>query len=360
MTESTPLAKAAADALSSAAMVARVPNNDTTDRELEAIRHELSRTRRRLAWRSRAWAFGAAAAVVVAVLGARRLEREPAIIASKTTRIHSAHGEVSVHRGATLASGDTAQSGDVVVCRGPECRADLVLPSGSLAALQGDTRIALSSTGEVQLLGLDAGSARFDVVKLRASERFIVKTVDAEIEVRGTSFRVTVGDESCGSGRTRVEVFEGIVAVRHGSSEELLVAGQRWPAAPRTSAPAASSVTSVPAIATSASSASSISPVTPPATKSGVASTSDLSAHNALWAEAVAAKKRGDNAAALAGFTKYLAKYPNGFLAEAAEVERMRLLSGPARVEAAKSYLAKHPNGYARAEATAVVERGTP
>jgi len=299
-----------------------------------------------------------AAVIVVGVVAIRRspVRQAPALAGAPTTNVQSTHSGVSIERGSLLANGTSAQPGDIVACKGVDCRADLILPSGSVAAIQGDTRIALSSTSEVQLLRLDMGSARFDVVKLRAGERFIVKTVDAEIEVRGTSFRITVADEApCKeAGRTLVEVFEGIVAVRHGGTDAILTAGQQWPGAPCV-AP------SVPSAATSASVSATVAPTTiAPSTKLPGTSSSDLSAHNALWADAVAAKKRGDNPAALAGFTKYLAKYPNGFLAEAAEVERMRLLSGAARVDAAKAYLAKHPNGYARAEALAIVERGVP
>lgn len=353
MTESTPLAKAAAELLTSDALVARDPSPDTARLEVEVLRRELARTRRKTSLRNKALAFAAAAALVLGAIAVRRsmVRETPALAAAPTTRVQSAHGRVSIERGAAVVNGPNAQPGDVVTCKGAECRADLVLPSGSVAGIRGDTRIALSSTSDVQLLRLDTGSARFDVVKLRPGERFIVKTADAEIEVRGTSFQITVGEGACReAGRTQVEVFEGVVAVRHGSGDLVVTAGQRWPTAPCPAPPAPSAA---PAISVSVAPSTVAPPSKPAATSS-----SELSAHNALWADAVAAKKRGDNPAALAGFTKYLAKYPHGFLAEAAEVERMRLLSGPARVEAARAYLAKHPNGYARAEALAIVERG--
>lgn len=354
MTESTPLARAAADLLAGAAKGAPEASAETTRLEIDALRSELARTRRRAAWRNRAIVIASAAAIIVlAVIAVRRsMVRQPLpVAAAPTTRVQSAQGNVTIERGSAIVSAAAAQQGDTIACKGPDCRADLVLPSGSVAAMQGDARVALSSTSEVQLLRLDAGSARFDVVKLRPGERFIVRTIDAEIEVRGTSFRVTVAEqEPCtAAGRTRVDVFEGTVAVRHGGTDDVLTAGQQWPFAPCAPPPSTTSSASI------TSTPQSSAPATPP--KPSASSASDLSAHNALWAEAVAAKKRGDNAGALAGFTKYLAKYPNGFLAEAAEVERMRLLSGPARVDAAKAYLAKHPSGYARAEAQAIIER---
>jgi len=354
MTESTPLAKAAAEFLVTASKGPPEPSVETTRLEIDALRAELARTRRRAMLRNRAIVLASAAAILIAIIAVRRsMVRQPFPVASAPiTRVQTAHGSVTIERGSALVNAAAAQQGDVVACKGADCRAELVLPSGSLAAIHGDTRVALSSTSEVQLLGLDAGSARFDVVKLRPGERFIVKTIDAEIEVRGTSFRVTVAEqEPCkGAGRTRVEVFEGTVVVRHAANDNVLTAGQQWPVAPCALPPSTTSSTS-----TTAASAPTPAPALAP--KAPATSSSDLSAHNALWAEAVAAKKRGDNSAALAGFTKYLAKYPNGFLAEAAEVERMRLLTGPARVDAARAYLAKHPNGYARAEAQMFIER---
>ena len=68
----------------------------------------------------------------------------------------------------------------------------------------------------------------------------------------------------------------------------------------------------------------------------------------------MAARRRGDTSGALAGYERYLAKYPQGALAESATVERMRLLaaSDPARgAAAAKGYLARFPSGFARGEA---------
>jgi outer membrane protein assembly factor BamD (BamD/ComL family) len=77
-----------------------------------------------------------------------------------------------------------------------------------------------------------------------------------------------------------------------------------------------------------------------------------------MFARAVADKRRGQNAQAIADFDRFMAKYPGSPLAESATVERMRLLrsSDHARaLSAAKQYLARYPAGFARAEAEAIV-----
>jgi outer membrane protein assembly factor BamD (BamD/ComL family) len=81
---------------------------------------------------------------------------------------------------------------------------------------------------------------------------------------------------------------------------------------------------------------------------------SRLAEQNDLFADGVAAKRRGDNTAAIATFERFLARYPASPLAESASVERMKLLaasgSGLAK-GAATQYLARYPRGYARDDA---------
>ena len=77
-----------------------------------------------------------------------------------------------------------------------------------------------------------------------------------------------------------------------------------------------------------------------------------------MFADAMAAKRRGDSGEALADFDRFLARYPSSPLAESATVERMRLLrsadSGRATA-AARQYVGRYPNGFARAEAEAIL-----
>jgi len=134
------------------------------------------------------------------------------------------------------------------------------------------------------------------------------------------------------------------VVVRAQGRETIVAAGAAWPvdcAAPATVAP--EPTTSAIPTATARASA--------PRPKTAAAGGTALTEQNALFSDAAAVKKRGDRAAALQLYDRFLTKYPASSLAESATVERMRLLSGPARTAAARAYLAKYPKGFARAEA---------
>ena len=162
----------------------------------------------------------------------------------------------------------------------------------------------------------------------------------------------TPAEQGCGEGTTtRVSVVQGMAVVRHAGRDDELIAGAEWPSgcsrAPAASGPVAT---------------------LPPAGASGArvaaapSASSTLADQNNLFAVAVAARRRGDAAGAVAGFDRFLARYPASPLAESATVERMRALrtSDPARaVAAARQYLATYPSGFAHAEAEAIVA-GTP
>ena len=76
-----------------------------------------------------------------------------------------------------------------------------------------------------EIVRLTDGMATFEVEHLGDGERFRVVTGDAEVEVRGTVFDVSVEDDSLVS----VHVISGEVEVRPFEDEhEILVAGQWW------------------------------------------------------------------------------------------------------------------------------------
>ncbi len=228
--------------------------------------------------------------------------------------------------------------------------------TGTSAVLHEGTDLSVLSVSSVQVLRIDSGSVDFHVAKLAGAERFLVDTPDAEVEVRGTQFNVSIvsPEPSCGAGtRTRVTVTEGVVVVRHGRSEERVGANEQWPSrCGPSSGPAAILATDLPRAApvpggSVASARSSPSP-------------SSLAEQNALFASAVAARRRGDTRGALAALDHFLAIYPSSALEESATVERMRLLrsSSPGRVQAAaaaRDYLTRYPGGFARPEAEAVL-----
>jgi hypothetical protein len=218
----------------------------------------------------------------------------------------------------------------------------LAFATGTDVALGEAADMTIADEGATQSLRLDHGSLDLHVAKLSADQRFLVQTPDAEVEVRGTAFKVSLvpADATCGAGTpTRVAVSEGVVVVRHAGVESRVEAGQQWP-----------SGCAQPAVAARAGS-SAHGPAAP-------APASSLGEQNDMFADAMAAKRRGDAGEALADFDRFLARYPASQLAESATVERMRLLrtADPGRAAAAaQKYIGRYPNGFARAEAEAIL-----
>jgi hypothetical protein len=226
----------------------------------------------------------------------------------------------------------------------------LAFATGTDVALGEAADMTIADEGATQALRLDHGSIDLHVAKLSADQRFLVETPDAEVEVRGTAFRVSLvpPDATCGSGTpTRVAVSEGVVVVRHAGIESRVEAGQQWPS------------WCMQASAVASAHPSSGSPATRGSTAPAPAPASSLGEQNDMFADAMAAKRRGDAGEAIAAFDRFLARYPASQLAESAMVERMRLLRGadPGRAPtAARQYLGRYPNGFARAEAETILD----
>jgi ferric-dicitrate binding protein FerR (iron transport regulator) len=230
--------------------------------------------------------------------------------------------------------------------------ASLQLSTGTSMALAGRTSFRVDSQGSMQRFSLQQGELTAHVAKLTATQRFIIDTPDAEIEVRGTRFRLRVVEQAeiCGSGnRTRLEVTEGVVQARAGGTSVDVKAGESWPA----------DCTAKPEPAAKASTSAGVeAPAPKPAAvhgNDGQAAnerTSALAPQNDLFAEGVARRRQGDVNGALRAYQELLTRFPNGPLAENAMVERMRLLAGSAEAKAeARRYLARYPRGFAAAEA---------
>jgi ferric-dicitrate binding protein FerR (iron transport regulator) len=226
-------------------------------------------------------------------------------------------------------------------------RAALAFASGTSGLLGESAELTVKGDDAAQVLALEAGSVDLHVAKVSVDHRFIVTTPDAEVEVHGTQFRVSIGPAAPGcadSGVTHVLVTEGVVVVRHGGIEKRVPAGEQWPGC----APPAEAAAPPREGGTAPSSALSMS--------------STLGEQNDLFAEGVLAKHRGDTQAAIGAFDRFLATYPTSPLAQSAAVERMRLLHGtPSTVPStravavARQYLARYPNGFATAEAEAII-----
>ncbi len=245
---------------------------------------------------------------------------------------------------------------------GPVAGARLALSTGTRIAIEPGSDIAVMSHGQAAIFSLTGGALRAEVAKLGPDERFVVKTADSEVEVRGTSFRVGVvpPDPACGEGTTtRVVVYEGIVVVREHDRTWSVRKGDEWPSGCAMAAvksnplPIERTNVAAPRVEPRAALAK-----TPTATSPLPPEPSSLAEENDQFAEAMFAKRSSDAAGAIAAFDHFLAKHPASHLAENASAERMKLLSGIDRARAAaaaRQYLVKYPSGFARDEAESIL-----
>jgi ferric-dicitrate binding protein FerR (iron transport regulator) len=336
-----------------------LPSADARAASIAAIERAIARRSRQ---RSMArWALGVAAAAAILVgfgIVSRALSgkghlsvevatsgRDPPIVA------HSVGGGASVvvsGARAPLLEGAELDTGSRIVTP-PNGRATLSFATGTSIDLGEGADLTIGGAAGSQTLRIATGFAELRVAKLSPGQRFLLTTPDAEIEVRGTQFRVAVTqpDPRCGEGTlTRVTVTEGVVSVRHGGVEDRVSAGTAWPAECPGPEPAGAS--SVPRSQPVGAEKPRSSPPS---------STSGLAEQNNLFGEAAAAKRRGDLPGALSNLNRLLAKYPGSALAESAYAERMRLLrvTNPAlAAAAARDYLARYPQGFAQTQAEAI------
>jgi hypothetical protein len=195
------------------------------------------------------------------------------------------------------------------------------------------TTIEVDPRSELQLVRVDEerwfrlarGAVSAHVTKLKMGERFVVVTPDAEVEVRGTRFQVTVvpPDEACGQGVvTRVAVSEGVVVVRSLGHEVRVEAGRHWPlgCAERTLAPvqpaperATVAAKRAPAHASSVRRESAES--VPPST---------LATENDLFSSALKAGSAGDRREAVELLDVLLARFPQSPLKQSAQSARAK------------------------------------
>lgn len=243
----------------------------------------------------------------------------------------------------------------------------LAFATGTELDLSEKGTLEVAETGSTQAFKLERGSVSAHVAKLPQGKRFLVRTSDAEVEVRGTRFSVTVAPPaSCENGTsTRVAVQEGVVVVRGTSGEVTLRAGDSWPRCETTDASKPKEtpprVETGPAKSPSAAGTAAtvaMAPVTSVMPAVTAAPASSLAEQNALFKNALADKAAGNDGAAVANFDKLLQRYPQSPLAESAATERLRLLAkqgSPRAKAAARDYLARYPNGFAKGLAESLV-----
>jgi hypothetical protein len=215
-------------------------------------------------------------------------------------------------------------------------------------------KLAVASPTE-ERLRLAAGRVELHVERRTDSRRIVVvETPDSEVVVHGTVFSVSV-DSSSGVGVTRVQVTEGTVSVLHRGERSFVTTGQDWSSAVK---PQPLREAEAPARARSTETA----PARPQrhgarraAEPASGSESSSLGEENRMFSQAMEARNRGDDRAAVELFGALLGKFPGGKLAEEARIERMRALTrlGDATRAAAEArrYLARHASGFARDEA---------
>jgi tetratricopeptide (TPR) repeat protein len=194
-------------------------------------------------------------------------------------------------------------------------------------------RYERSTTAGTDRVVLHDGALDLEVRPLLPDERFVVATSDAEVEVRGTIFRVEARDGLIGA----VSVREGKVEVRQRGASVLLTAGGAWsPGAPPLAQAAA------PQVETPAP------PARPAPARPAPARPTPAKATPAKdFADGVGLIERGDYAAAAEKLDAFRAANPGDARAEDAAylgiIALQRAGRRPAAVAAAQRYLALYP-----------------
>jgi TolA-binding protein len=199
---------------------------------------------------------------------------------------------------------------------------------------------------------LDVGTLRIHVRRQAPDEHFDVLLPDGEIDVRGTTFDVTATE----SRTVRVHVDEGVVALRIGAAEEILLpAGSTWP-----SGEARETLPSEGVVATA-------SPVRAPQVRrsrsdlsQGPASApvDDGSEAYALAIQLFEARRFADAADA---FRQFANTHAGSALAEDASFLEATALARTGRIDAAgiaaEHHLLRYPQSFHRKEAAILVAR---
>ena len=348
-----------------------------------AVDHALRQRSRRRVLVRRGFAVGAAAVVVLAVglIGARRV----LIATAPSGRPGSASLTVlSADAGGVTKTGLSLHPG-MAITAGLRLTAPAIAEvqigtaNGTSLSLERSSDLTVSEAGETQRFSLNAGGLRAHVSRLVAGQRFIIDTVDAEVEVHGTTFRVAVvaADPGCGGGtRTRVSVSEGVVTVRSANAESRVGASAEWPAgcvaAPtethrqaktnrHSEISKAEIAQATPARPMVSDDGTHVDEAPPRSTTAAAGSL--LATQNDLFADGVRAKRENRPRDAAAAFTRLIDSFPHGPLLESATVQRMKALVAvdPAAARrAASDYLAHFPNGFARADAELLIVRSSP
>jgi hypothetical protein len=225
--------------------------------------------------------------------------------------------------------------------------------AGAVAASEGAVWTQ-AREGKMEHVELVAGTLRVHVRPQGPGERFLVGLPDGEVEVRGTTFEVTVRDGAT----DHVRVDEGTVALRlRGSPDRSLGPGTVWSIS-ETSAPGSKEAVTV-ASASAAPTAARAAPAPIPRRRSANMQTRDEGAP--LYMEAMRSFREGRYDGAAAAFHAFALTYPQANEAEDASFLEALSLARAGRADAAALAAARHlesfPRSFRRKEASILVAR---
>ncbi|WP_437753862.1 FecR domain-containing protein [Sorangium sp. So ce1389] len=219
-----------------------------------------------------------------------------------------------------------------------------------------DARFERERSAGLEVVKLMDGTLDVAVRPLAAGERFIVRTTDAEVEVRGTVFRVEAE-----RGHIRgVAVSEGSVEVRYAGFSATILSGGSWRATGGAGAAPPSGAVLLPAPSAAPDAGAALPPGEPseasvarPRAAPSAASSNSPAARE--FAEAMRALRQGDYARSAAQLEAFSAAHPGDARADEADYLRAIALQRAGRTAeaaaAARRYLATRPQGAHRAEA---------
>ncbi len=254
--------------------------------------------------------------------------------------------------------------GDEVFISTRTNEAAIVLPSRTHVVLAPQTRAQLrrrptatdlgpqaKAEEHIEAIRLEQGTVRLSGAHARDAS-FSVTTSHTLVQIRGTTFAITVERPSSDPDRTHVVVQSGEASVWNAGREHHITAGREW-SSPESAATAMQAPDNrAPTTAGSDAGAEPTSNVTSDP-KSKV---SALTQQNQLFESAQAAKRAGSFDLALKRFASLIRQFPASEQAHNARVEHFRLLRSLGRNDAARrsavAYLRAYPKGFAAREAT--------
>jgi len=230
-----------------------------------------------------------------------------------------------------------------------------------------DARFERTKADALEVVTLTSGALDLTVRRLEPGERFVVRTSDAEIEVRARALHIEADQ-----GRIRgVSVAEGTVEVRYADFSAVIPSGGSWRAtgdltpAPPAAGPSTTAVArATPAPArerqhvVEAPAVEEAAPLAPSAAPSAAPTAAPVSREFAEAMQAIARHDYDGAASQLEAFSSAHASDPRSDEADYLRAIALQRAGRAADARAAASrYLAAHPQGAHRVEAQAMAGR---